>query len=36
MQLVRDCSCFPHIFWSSYEYLVHSQNEDSRAHEMVI
>jgi hypothetical protein len=23
---------FPHYFWSSYEYLVYYQSEDSRAH----
>ena len=23
---------FPHYFWSSYEYFIHYQSEDSRAH----
>ena len=26
------CSCFPDNFWSSYEYVLHHQSEDSRAH----
>jgi hypothetical protein len=26
----------PHQFCSSYEYLIHFQREDSRAHSMVI